>query len=147
MTPTRPRTVQSTRARPGQSGRGNRASIKLSLHAITLLAASYVLVCSTSPHDPRHDEIPDWLGDLIVDLEAAPVAVPAAAIYSYEYNGRVVYYLSPQCCDIQSKLYNANGIVICHPDGGVDGGGDGRCDDFLAERTDETLIWKDTRQP
>lgn len=144
MTPTKPRKVQSTHGSPA---RGKPSSIKLSLHALTLLAASYVLVCSSSPNGVRHDELPDWLGDLIVDLEAAPVAVPPVAIYSYEYQGRVVYYLSPQCCDIQSKLYNANGIVLCHPDGGVDGGGDGRCDDFLAERTDETLIWKDTRQP
>jgi hypothetical protein len=35
--------------------------------------------------------------------------------------------------------------VICEPSGGVDGGGDGRCPDFLSTRTDERLVFQDPR--
>ncbi len=120
--------------------------MKLSTHALTMMALLYVVVCDRTPSDPAANDLPDWLAELILEIEGAPVADPAAAIYSYKYHGRVVFYLSSRCGDIQSQLYNANGIVLCFPDGGLDGGGDGRCDDFIAERENETLIWMDPRQ-
>jgi hypothetical protein len=43
------------------------------------------------------------------------------------YKGEVVYYLLPLCSSIISNLYNADGDIICHPDRGFGGQGDGRC--------------------
>jgi hypothetical protein len=57
-----------------------------------------------------------------------------------------VYYLPPRCCDIFGNLYDSQGQIICHPDGGIAGHGDGRCPDFLNQRTNETVIWRDTRK-
>lgn len=56
-----------------------------------------------------------------------------------------MYYVPPQCCDQFSTLYDANGNVICAPDGGFFGTGDGRCPDFFTDRTNEKLVWNDGR--
>jgi hypothetical protein len=79
------------------------------------------------------------------DLESQPVANPPAYIARYEYQGQVVYYLPPRCCDIPSTLYDAAGVILCHPDGGLSGIGDGRCPDFIAQRTKEQIVWRDGR--
>jgi hypothetical protein len=42
-------------------------------------------------------------------------------------------------------LYDAGGDMICAPDGGLTGKGDGKCPDFLSIRKNEALVWKDTR--
>ena len=52
-----------------------------------------------------------------------------------------------RCCDIFSDLYDADGTIIGHPDGGITGQGDGLVPDFFAERTDEQTIWVDDRPP
>jgi hypothetical protein len=88
---------------------------------------------------------PDWLTSLIRQLEAQPVANPPAFIARYEYRGEIVYYLPARCCDIWSTLYHADGTIVCHPDGGLTGRGDGRCPTFLAERANEQIIWRDSR--
>jgi Tol biopolymer transport system component len=84
---------------------------------------------------------------LIEDLKSQPVANPPAYVASYEYSGQVVYYVPPRCCDIFGNLYDAQGQLICHPDGGIAGNGDGRCPDFLSQRKNETVLWRDTRSP
>ena len=45
-----------------------------------------------------------------------------------------------------SDLYDDHCNLICHPDGGIAGGGDGSCSDFFATCKNEVLIWKDGRQ-
>ena len=59
----------------------------------------------------------------------------------YDYNGQTVYYVAPRCCDIWSILYDSSGTVLCAPDGGIAGMGDGRCPDFIAERKNEKILW------
>ena len=86
-----------------------------------------------------------WLAKLIHKLENEPVANPPASIIQYEYKGQTVYFLPQRCCDIFSNLYDAEGNIIGHPDGGITGQGDGRTPDFFDERTNEQLIWEDER--
>ncbi len=88
---------------------------------------------------------PAWVDKLITQYESDVVGNPPQSIWSYEYNGQVVYYIPPQCCDQYSTLYSADGNVICAPDGGFTGTGDGKCPDFLSKRTNEQQIWKDSR--
>jgi hypothetical protein len=90
--------------------------------------------------------LPDWLTALIDELSAEPVASPPAQILQYTYNGATVYYLSPRCCDIMSDLYDVNGKILCHPDGGLTGAGDGQCTDFQDTKKDEVIIWQDDRE-
>lgn len=70
---------------------------------------------------------------------------PTAKIYSYSYNGATVYYFPPRCCDIPGELYDEDCNLICRPDGGFTGDGDGKCPDFFKLRTGEKLIWEDKR--
>lgn len=88
---------------------------------------------------------PAFIDQLIDQFENEPVGNPPQSIWSYEYNGQVVYYVPQQCCDQFSTLYNSTGDVICAPDGGLDGKGDGGCTDFFSTRINELLVWQDTR--
>jgi len=88
---------------------------------------------------------PHWLNELITQFEKSPPQNPPAKIIQYNYNGALVYYLTPKCCDFWSNLYDANGETICHPDGGFTGKGDGKCPDFFAKRTGGLTIWQDER--
>lgn len=63
-------------------------------------------------------------------------------VWQYDFNGKVVYYFPPQCCDRMSALYDSKCNLLCHPDGGFSGGGDGNCNDFFKNRTNGKLIWK-----
>jgi hypothetical protein len=88
----------------------------------------------------------DWLAALISQLENEPVRNPPAIIASYTYKGETVYYVPPYCCDAMSTLYDSEGNVLCSPDGGFTGAGDGGCADFFETRTDRKVVWEDPRQ-
>jgi hypothetical protein len=92
-----------------------------------------------------HSTNPKWVDQLISTFTSDPVGNPPESIWRYEYKGQEVYFIPAQCCDQYSKLYDSNGNLICAPDGGFIGKGDGRCPDFFSLRTDETLVWKDLR--
>lgn len=115
--------------------------LQLLLISVLLSAACGV----ESPLAPQR--VPGWLTSLIHEQEAAPVASPSALIARYEYRGQIVYYLPPRCCDIGGNLYQMDGTILCHPGGGFDGNGDGRCPDFFAARKNEQIIWRDPRSP
>ena len=71
---------------------------------------------------------------------------PPAKLYSYLYEGKTVYYIPGRCCDFPSQLLDTDCNEICAPDGGFSGGGDGKCPDFSSTRTDEKLVWEDSRK-
>lgn len=84
--------------------------------------------------------------DVIASLECEPKGFAPAEVWRYTYKGQVVYFIPVHdCCDYFSELYDEAGKLVCYPDGGIGGGGDGQCPDFLTERTDATLIWQDPR--
>ena len=94
---------------------------------------------------PTAPPLSPWQAALVRKLENEPVADPPASLTQYGYRSQVVYYMPPRCCDIFSDLYDNSGNIIGHPDGGITGRGDGRVPDFLAEREDESFVWKDLR--
>jgi hypothetical protein len=119
-------------------------------HFILATAAVVLTACgalSPSGGPASNNPLPAPITKLINELEAQPPANPPAFVASYDYGGQVVYYVPPRCCDIFGDLYDANGQVICHPDGGLAGKGDGRCPDFNSQRTNEKIIWRDLRRP
>src|SRR5574342_51485 len=109
------------------------------LHLLIMLAMVMVAGCSR----PTSSANPEWVDQLIKQFDSEPVGNPPQSIWRYEYNGQTVYFVPAQCCDQYSTLYDGDGNVICAPDGGLTGTGDGRCADFASKRTQETLIWKD----
>ncbi|WP_251046961.1 DUF6970 domain-containing protein [Hymenobacter sp. ISL-91] len=88
---------------------------------------------------------PAWLEDKIKAHFEAKKANPPIQVYSYQYKGATVYFETAGCCDQFSNLYAADGKLLCHPDGGLTGKGDGQCPDFTKARTEEQLVWKDPR--
>ena len=102
--------------------------------------------CGAQPAG-QQPQVPAAVAALIEDLKSQPVANPPAYVASYEYSGQVVYYVPPRCCDIFGNLYDGQGQLICHPDGGIAGHGDGRCPDFFSQRKKEAVLWRDTRSP
>ena len=88
---------------------------------------------------------PAWLDDLVRRLGREPVANPPSSVTEFQFKGQTVYFVPQRCCDVFSDLYDVDGNLIGHPDGGITGRGDGRVPDFFEERTGERLIWKDDR--
>jgi hypothetical protein len=108
-----------------------------------LIAAVIFLGCRKNCSEPSG--IPACISAKIEFLKGQPKGNPAYSVYQYSYNGKKVYYFPPQCCDQFSDLYDENCNLICHPDGGIAGGGDGNCQNFISTRKNEVLIWKDSR--
>ena len=112
-----------------------------------LLMAFAVLFAAIGGCAARADqEWPPFVTELIARFEAAPKSDPPASIWRYSYKGRVVFYVPPSCCDVPSELYDNDGNLICGPDGGFSGDGDGKCPDFFKLRTDELRVWSDSRR-
>jgi hypothetical protein len=104
-----------------------------------LLAA--VAGCSPVPGEER----PLFVDQLIARFKSEPVSNPPRSIWRYNYQGRVVFYVPPACCDVPSDLYDSDGKLICSPDGGITGSGGGTCPDFFSMRTQEWRVWADKR--
>ncbi|SFN33992.1 DUF6970 domain-containing protein [Dokdonella immobilis] len=104
-----------------------------------------VLLAGTSACSASSPTRAPWIDGLIAGFESKPVANPPHRIVQYRYHDKTVYYVPPSCCDRPSTLYDESGGVVCSPDGGLTGRGDGRCTDFAAKRSDEVLIWADPR--
>ena len=113
--------------------------------SILVMLGTALVACGAAGPVSGPTPVPAAVSTLIQQLETQPRANPPLYVASYEYRGQVVYYVPPRCCDIFSDLYNAAGELLCHPDGGVVGHGDGRCSDFLSQRKNETIIWRDRR--
>jgi hypothetical protein len=115
--------------------------MKLALPILVLSAG-----CGGNPAAPDSAIAPpEWLTTMIRQLETQPAANPPAFIARYQYKGDTVYFVPQRCCDVMSVVYRSDGAVVCRADGGFAGTGDGRCPDFLAERRDERIIWRDPR--
>ena len=90
-------------------------------------------------------QIPAWLFTQIENFEKDKPANPPVKIFSYQYKGQLVYYITGRCCDIPSAVLSVEGQQLCQPDGGITGKGDGKCADFIETRTEEQLVWEDSR--
>jgi hypothetical protein len=114
---------------------------------LVLLTFLMSVACASNPVAPDStNSMPAWLTALVRQSEAQPVANPPAFIARYEYKGQSVYFLPQRCCDIMSVVYNSEDAIICHPDGGLTGRGDGMCADFFVERRNERILWRDSKR-
>ena len=104
-----------------------------------------LIVFSTLFFECEKINAPECIQTIIDEILAGKVWDPPAKIYQFTYDGQLVYYFPPRCCDIPSVLYDSNCKVLCNPDGGFMGSGDGRCPGFFANRADGKLIWEDKR--
>lgn len=110
---------------------------------VPILFVALLAACASAA--TAGEDWPTFVDRLIAHQESEPVKNPPGKIWRYRYQGRVVFYVPPSCCDVPSTLYASDGTVVCSPDGGMTGHGDGKCNDFFDARTDEVLVWADKR--
>ena len=123
----------------------NAARIPILAFSLGCAALALALSCEqSSPTEPARQ--PVWLAALISQIQSEPVTSPPSSIVRYRYRGEMVYFRPARCCDFPSVLYDPQGAVVCNPDGGLAGGVDPRCADFLSARSDEMLVWQDSRR-
>ncbi|MFN8348030.1 MAG: hypothetical protein U0X91_23725 [Spirosomataceae bacterium] len=101
--------------------------------------------CSCKNNDVPSDT-PSCIKAIIEQMKKDPVSNPPGSVWKYTFNNQPVYYIPPTCCDIPSILYDDKCNLICSPDGGFSGTGDGKCPDFFKNRKDQKLIWSDDRK-
>lgn len=89
---------------------------------------------------------PACIIERINSIKKEPVRNPPAKVFSFTYNGATVYYIPPSCCDAFSELLDENCNLLCSPDGGITGGGDGKCPDFIKNASNQKLVWSDDRK-
>ncbi|CAF1557262.1 unnamed protein product, partial [Didymodactylos carnosus] len=94
----------------------------------------------------KHGTIPPCISEKIQHIKNQSVTNPPTTIKQYHYLGNKVYYISSPCCDQYNDLYDSHCNVICAPDGGLTGHGDGKCPDFYNKSTNPKVIFKDDRE-
>ena len=88
---------------------------------------------------------PAWLKARIKAVLGERKRNPITRILRYQYEGKTVYYQSAPCCDQFSQVFDTRGTLICNPDGGITGKGDGQCADFEKRKSNEKVVWQDPR--
>jgi hypothetical protein len=89
--------------------------------------------------------LPAWLTVKIKSLQEAPPHKLPSFVMQYTFNNQTVYYIPADCCDQLNPLYKEDGTLLCKPDGGFTGKGDGKCPDFNRATLKGILIWEDPR--
>lgn len=90
-------------------------------------------------------DAPNCIENEIKKIKIEEVRNPPAEVWKWEVDGLTYYYITSDCCDQYNYLYNNNCDIICAPDGGLIGSGDGNCPNFM-EPIKKTLLWKDNRR-
>ena len=81
----------------------------------------------------------------IGEFQNQPVASPPRGVSKAVYEGKTVHCLSAACCDIHSQLFDEDVKLTCYPSGGIAGGGDGRCKQFVLDKPALSTVRQDAR--
>lgn len=90
-------------------------------------------------------DVPNCIETKIMNIMNEPVQNPAAEVWEWKDDQNTYYYIISGCCDQYNYLYNDKCNVVCAPDGGFTGLGDGNCTSFQGQ-VQKTLVWKDPRE-
>ena len=110
-----------------------------------LVLKIFILTLLVQCEKEQVSSTPNCVEQKIEQLKKEPVWNPPAKVCGYTYREQTVYFFPQRCCDIPSELYDENCTLICHPDGGITGRGDGKCADFFEKRSNGVLVWEDER--
>lgn len=107
-----------------------------------ILKLSAVLFLLWNISSCAKDDIPICVQQLITDIRSAPVQNPPVRIEEWRIANTVYYYVTSGCCDRFNHLYDNECNIVCAPDGGITGKGDGNCPTGM---TFKKVIWEDGR--
>lgn len=116
---------------------------KLFLAAGMLLSGLLLFAYGCESSDDEID-VPSCIEDQIQQILSEPVRNPPAAVWKWEVDGQTFYYITSDCCDQFNYLYDTACDIVCAPDGGINGEGDGNCPEFSGQ-IEKTLVWEDQR--
>jgi hypothetical protein len=96
------------------------------LHIVaSLLVASAVLACASIPK-AEPSPVPASSSPL-TKLFSRSLEKRKEPLVRHVLQGHVYYFLMSPCCDMANFLYDEQGNYVCAPNGGFNGGGDGKC--------------------
>ena len=110
---------------------------------VVVLAVIFGIVFSACPSDEDPFIYSPCVQELIDSLASQPVFNPPARVEEWVVDGTIYIYSTSDCCDQFNYLLDLECELICAPDGGFSGMGDGNCPDL--EDVVKTLIWADSR--
>ena len=88
--------------------------------------------------DPK---LPAWLIDKI-KLIAKDETIPVGSHVIQLSNKKKKYYSLPvACCDQFVPLFDEEGKLLCHPEGGIAGNGDGKCKGLEKKLQKSKIVW------
>lgn len=117
---------------------------QLNLSSIYILFGLIFLIISCEKSNLNIDA-PNCIENEIKKIKIEEVRNPPAQVWKWEVDAQTYYYITSDCCDQYNYLYNSNCEIICAPDGGLTGLGDGNCPNFIGP-IKKTLLWKDNRR-
>ncbi len=104
-----------------------------------LLLALVLGACSKA-----YVDVPKCVDKKIKQIKKEPPTNPRTEVWRWKVDGKTYYYITSDCCDQYNYLYDDKCQVVCAPDGGFSGNGDGNCPSFSGN-VEEKLVWKDER--
>lgn len=108
-----------------------------------ILSLFFLLAYGCVSSDAEVDDTRCILG-LIQQVASEPVRNPPVEVWQWDVDGQTYYYITSDCCDQFNYLYDIDCNIVCAPDGGIMGEGDGNCPEFTGEIV-KTLLFEDTR--
>jgi uncharacterized protein DUF6970 len=108
---------------------------------IFLITGSILTSCKESDLDI---DTPVCIENKIEEIIKNKVSNPPTQVWKWEADENTYYYITSNCCDQYNYLYTENCDIVCAPDGGITGNGDGNCPIFNNEII-KTLVWEDHR--
>jgi hypothetical protein len=117
------------------------------LHRLWLPAVLIVVTCFVAPARADDDGEAATIGRLVAEILASPPDRHPRSISRHVLLGRTYFYVPAPCCDQYNRLYTAEGVYLCAPDGGVHGGGtrDRECPPLRLNRAAGSVVWQDPR--
>lgn len=94
----------------------------------------------------KADSLPACLQEMISKSTKEEPPTTPLRIDAYTYKDKTVYYVAADCCDFFNMVYDDSCNMICAPDGGITGKGDGQCADFFEEAKLIKTVWEKDKQ-
>jgi hypothetical protein len=112
---------------------------------VALASFAFLLVALSACNKPELlQEAPPCIQKKINQALNKPVQNPGMKVWKWTDASNTYYYVTSDCCDQFNYLYDDKCNIVCAPDGGFSGGGDGNCPNFQGTLV-KTLVWEDPR--